>query len=526
MKKALFSVICLLPIYLLAQQLYLPLNQSYQYLDRYLYSSDNKFHTSVKPYIQWQTNKIVDTDSLYKIESKNKILGHILNKNIINYKKDDFSFIADPLFNFEFGKNDDTSKLSTINTRGVRVEGNIKNNFSFATSFYENQAFFLDHRKDRIMQLRRSVIPGQGLAKSFKEYGYDYAYAEGYISYTTNNNYFNVQFGHGKNFIGDGYRSLLLSDNSFNYPFLKITTDIWNIKYVNMWAQFQDVSERPLFDIGFQKKWGVFHYLDWQATKWLSIGLFESVIWQNQDSTGYRGFDWNYANPVIFYRPVEFSVGSPDNVLMGMTGKITINKNLILYGQMLIDEFKIDSIRSRTGWWGNKYALQGGIKVYDIFKIPKLDIQAEANYVRPYTYSHRSNRQNYGHFNQSLAHPLGSNFQELVCFLRYNYKRVFFEGRFSYAMHGQDTAGLNYGNDVFRPYNDYVSVSGNYIGQALQNYLTYTDLSISYLINYKNNMNVALGINNRRQENKYETINRQMIYFAFRTSLQNFYYDF
>ena len=40
------------------------------------------------------------------------------------------------------------------------------------------------------------------------------------VSYTPNK-VLNIQFGHGKNFIGDGYRSLFLSDVSSPYPFLK-----------------------------------------------------------------------------------------------------------------------------------------------------------------------------------------------------------------------------------------------------------------------------------------------------------------
>ena len=33
----------------------------------------------------------------------------------------------------------------------------------------------------------------------------------------------NVQFGNGKQFVGNGYRSVLLSDNAFNYPYLKFS---------------------------------------------------------------------------------------------------------------------------------------------------------------------------------------------------------------------------------------------------------------------------------------------------------------
>lgn len=519
----LLSILSLVSLF--AQEQYLPLDQSYNHWDRYVYQPEYRFHTSVRPYLKSQTDFIVSIDTLYKVELKNRFANHLINNNWLRFKRGDFKFTVDPVFNLEYGKNRDTSLASTYNTRGVQVDGSIGDQFAFHTAFYENQAFVTDYRNDRILASGRSLIPGQGIPKSFKENGYDYAYAEGYFSYTTKNDIFNFQLGHGKNFIGDGYRSLLLSDNSYNYPFLKITTDVWNLKYVNLWAQFQDLYSRNP-EIGFDKKWGTFHYLDWSATKWLNIAFFEAIIWQNADSTGYRGFDVNYANPVIFFRPVEFSVGSPDNALMGMNGKITLGRHVALYGQILLDEFLLDSIRSRNGWWGNKYGLQAGMKVFDIFNISHLDLQGELNYVRPFTYAHRSTRQNYGHYNQPLAHPLGSNFEELVCFIRYNYKRLFFEGRFSYAIHGQDTAGLNFGNNIFIDYTTHAKENDNYIGQAVENTLIYTDINVSYLINPMTNMNIVLGLTNRKQESALLNSNEILLYFAFRTSLSNFYYDF
>ena len=109
-----------------------------------------------------------------------------------------------------------------------------------------------------------------------------------------------------------------MSDNAFNYPYLKITTNVWRFKYTNLYAEFQDLKTPYNPDLGFHKKYGTFHYLSYAVNKRLNIGLFESIIWKAEDSSGYRGFDINYLNPVIFYRPVEFSVGSPDNALLGV----------------------------------------------------------------------------------------------------------------------------------------------------------------------------------------------------------------
>ena len=65
-----------------------------------------------------------------------------------------------------------------------------------------------------------------------------------------------------------------------------------------------------------QKKHGAFHYLDYALNNNLTIGLFEAIIWQSRDENFERGFDVHYLNPIIFYRPVEFSKHSPDNALL------------------------------------------------------------------------------------------------------------------------------------------------------------------------------------------------------------------
>ena len=288
-------------------------------LDKQIYSVFSSIHTSIKPFSLPEISQVFNYDSLlkskrinktYKSKFKQKLWNKIFNEHLFILNKKAFQLIIDPLMNSEFGCDLNSSNSTYVNTRGVQVSGAIGNKFSFYTNFHENQATFIEYIDNFISQTR--VVPGQGLKRNFKTDGYDYAMASGYISYTPSK-YFNFQFGHGKNFFGDGYRSLLLSDNSFNYPYLKITTSVWHFKYVNLYAQFQDIGLPHSYELGFQKKYGTFHYLSWKATKRLNISFFEAIIWEASDSTGTRGFDINYLNPVIFFRPVEFSIGSPDN---------------------------------------------------------------------------------------------------------------------------------------------------------------------------------------------------------------------
>ena len=119
---------------------------------------------------------------------------------------------------------------------------------------------------------KNKIVPGQGYARDFKQSGYDYAIASGYFSLDFSK-IFTMQFGHGKHFIGDGYRSLFLSDNSFNYPFLRIETKLGKLQYTNLYAELQDLryfqnnSIDNADQIGFAKKYMSTHYLDFKINK-------------------------------------------------------------------------------------------------------------------------------------------------------------------------------------------------------------------------------------------------------------------
>ena len=67
----------------------------------------------------------------------------------------------------------------------------------------------------------------------------------------------------------------------------------------------------------------------------LNIGIFESVIWRVNHAPGVRGFDVNYLNPISLFRPLEFSINSPDNVLVGINAKYKLPLKSYFYGQLV-----------------------------------------------------------------------------------------------------------------------------------------------------------------------------------------------
>ncbi len=505
----------------------------YFFNEKYIYFPGLNFHTSVRPYLSDEIKKAAGTDTIYAASlitppyasgTKRWLWNKLFNEDLITLKNEDYKFVFNPLINFELANDFNNSDKAWVNTRGFMAEGNIGSRFAFATRFYENQATFVDYIDKEIR--RTKVIPGQGSYKGFNQNGYDFSRVEGYISYSPDK-YFNFRFGHGRNFWGDGYRSLILSDVHFPYPYFMINTTIWRIRYVNLYAEFMDKTRPRHGDQIYQKKYGTFHYLTMNLTSRLKVGLFEAIIWKASDSTsGFRGFDFNYLNPVIFYRPVEFSLGSPDNALMGVNASYTLGQKTTLYGQVLLDELKVKEVFSGKKWWGNKQAVQLGIKSFDVLGVNNLSLQVEYNYIRPYTYSHGESIQNYGHYNQPLAHPLGANLREILGFLKYRQERWFFNYQIQFVKYGADTNHLNYGKDIFRSYNDRPFDYGIKTGQGLSTTLWRQEFRISWMINPNYNFLFSTGIMWRSMSNIKETQKLMMGFVSLSTALEKLYYDF
>ncbi len=515
--------------YLNAQEV-LPLqNNLNRLLEKDFNKTNNSFHSSVKPFFKHPSMQSNPDSVVFGDAVKNKgswIFRKLFHEHLICVDTSNFYFTLDPVVHLELTRETGNSQNYYTNTRGFQLRGKLGKQLAFSSSFYENQARFPDYITNYIKTTK--IAPGQGLVKPFKTDGYDYAFASGLISYSPSD-YFNFQFGHGKNFIGEGYRSLLLSDNSFNYPFLKITTTIWKLQYTNLFAVFLNPEAPHTYEGGFQKKHASFHYLSINVHPRLQFGLFEGIIWQDSDSLGRRGFDMNYFNPVIFYRPVEFSLSSPDNAVIGANLKLKLHDQFSIYGQFFVDDIDIGKSKDSSGYILNKYGFQAGFKWFDVFSVSNLYWQAEINQVQPYVYWHKVPNQNYSHYNQALAHPKGANFREIISILHYRCQRFSVQIQANYTLYGADTSNSHWGNNIFL--SDFDAQRGfpsfgNELFQGLKTSLFWKTFTLGYVINPAYNFNLFFKASQRSAENNLKKNENTFVSFGISTSLQNLYYDF
>jgi hypothetical protein len=515
-------------------------HHNYSLFDPALNRVGQNNHTAQKPYIYSEVNKYYnfETENQKLLKNKSTWLGRKWwNEHLVAFKGKDYWLTLDPGLDLQVGKDFDSDVKTYNNTRLVYAQGGLGKNISFSAVVYESQGRFANYFNEYAESIKPdggnpAIIPGRGIAKKFRTDSYDYPIATGHLSYTPST-WFNIQLGHGKVFIGDGYRSLFISDNASPYPFFKINTTFWKLKYTNTWMSLRDVRSEVTTNGSFRTKYMASHYLSYNVLKRLNIGLFESVLWQNDND---RGFDFNYMNPVIFYRAIEFSTGSRGgNALIGVSAKYKFSDRVNLYGQFIIDEFSSGDVFGGEGSYKNKTGYQIGVKYYDAFGIKNLYLQGEYNRVRPFTYSHNTIVLNYGHNNQSMAHIFGANFSEFVGIARYQNKRIFADAKFIIAKRGleisTDEGSIFYGGDIYGDEDNRVSSVGNEIAQGNSTDFLHVELQAGYLINPATNLKIYGSLIFRdfkptiSTESTYEN-NTTWVNFGIRTDLFNWYSDF
>ncbi len=513
--------------------------QNYSRFDAALNKVGTNSHTAQKPFIYSEVNRYYDfeTENQKILKNKTSWFGRKWwNEHMINLKGKNYWLTMDPGVDLQVGKDVDADIDTYNNTRLAYLQGGIGKKLSFFSVIYESQGRFADYFNKYAESIKPdggnpAIIPGRGIAKEFKTDAYDYPVATGYISYSPSK-HFNFQLGHGKNFIGEGHRSLFLSDNASPYPYFKINTTFWKLKYTNTWMSLKDVRGEVLNENrSYKNKYIASHYLSYNITKRLNIGLFESVIWENEGD----GFNLSYLNPIIFYQSIQFSTGSRSgNALIGLSTKYKFTDRINMYGQFIIDEFSSSDVFGGDGSWKNKTGYQLGVKYYDSFGIKNLFLQAEYNRVRPYTYSHNTIVLNYGHNNQSIAHTFGASFSEFILIGHYHIGRIFGDAKIIVAERGfefntpedQLFYGSNiYGNEDFRAFE-----TGNKVAQGNTADFFFTELQVGYLINPATSLKIYGSVIYRDFKPKVNTetiFENQTTWFnlGIRTDLFNWHYD-
>ena len=362
-----------------------------------------------------------------------KFTNVLFQSHLIELRGEDYYLKISPAINFAIGQdlNDTVSRNLFQNTRGIHVEGDIFKNFSFSTSLYENQGRYTNYETNYYSSVgelyyggqtyytQNAVIPGGGRTKPFKGDGYDYAYAVGYFVYAPFK-YLRISAGNNAQFVGDGHRSVLHSDNSYSAPYYRIDWAISpKFSFTYLRSRHLNLLRKPTSSSAesyYEAKGYSVNYLTYKPTKKISISLFESGMWNRGDSlTSYHSHPLYY-NPVPFVSGLALKNKNKVVSLIGLNLSFQLARYHRVYGQFAINNYDSEKIAFQIGYRG-----------YNYFGLSNFMIQTEYNAVANRAYETANRRLNSVHYNLPVAHVKGNGFQEFLLRSNYELYRVYAE---------------------------------------------------------------------------------------------------
>lgn len=503
------------------QQNDVPLQRDiYINLERDAAKKDARIHSGLKPLIESRAN--LTNVMGYSVDSAKYyywVTEKLFKEHLIIVDEDDFHLTLDPLFHQEYGRDfgdptdyADTNRF-TFNTRGFWIRGDIGPKVSFQTMFHENQGRVPQYLFRYTAQT--AVLPGQGRVKIKNVNQLDYGWSQANVSYSPTA-WLNVQLGHGKHFVGHGYRSVLLSDNTINAPYLKFSIlsrnkrwqySTWHTKLMHGVTTDDRLPTGESSESLFYWMRARFNHVSLDLGR-AQLGLFEATIFRNLAADGLQPFDAQELNPIIGLNTARYGFDSETKVLLGADLRIKATDKAYVYGQFATDG-------------PGRYAWQAGARAFDVLR-KDLHVQVEYNAATPFMYMQDPVEQAYMHGGHPLAHPMGTAFGELVGIVDAGFGRYWFQCKVNYATTQRDTSmTFNHGTSLNRPDNDLPSTENGPVERTL----TYIDVNASYLFNPNSNLRVVVGLWRRDQPGAIDNVQSTYMYIALRTSLFNRYYD-
>lgn len=348
---------------------------------------------------------------------------------LVEIKGDGYRIDIQPILDVQRGNDKADTNVRTLfsNTRGISFEVDLLDKISFSTAIYENQNRFSLYESgyynsigerypdpDSTYHIENAVIPGAARTKPFKGDAYDYGYAIGSVIYRANKH---LIFMGGNNglFVGRGYRSLFLSDNSVPATYIRADIQAKRWSYTILRSKHFNLLRRPFrttVESYYEQNLFSSQYLSYKPTDWLHISYFEGSKWWLGDSVTTTKVDPS------FYLPVPFlaqTLQGSDSLFYSLNGLQleTSFPDFCVYSQIALNGTKID-----------KAAFQMGVRIYPR-KLKNFNFQLEYNNVPDGIYTAANSRLNYSAYNLPLAHPKGQSFQEAIFRLSYSFERFY-----------------------------------------------------------------------------------------------------
>ncbi len=449
-----------------------------------------------------------------KIENTSWLKRKIFSEHLIEQEQDKFKLFLDPIFDLRVNKNignsNSNNSLGFLNTRGVLLQGKLASKIFFNTSFYENQGVFSTDIDSYYNDY--GVIPGYGrIKKNTNNKVYDFSAAYGNISLKLIEE-LNFTLGYDRLFIGEGYRSLFLSDYAAPMMYFKLNLKLGKFEYNSIFTKALNPNYNNVMgylqtgsvNSKYPHKFISFNTLTYKHKEWQFTLLDALVIANNVPY--FKTFLYT-GSPFVRLSYIDFTK-QKTNSLSGVNISWQNKKIGILYSQIVLNNIYNGDF---------EHGIQLGYKSFDFIGVNNLYFQLEYNRASEKMYAFKNNDLHYGHYNQTLAHPAGAGFNETLLIIAYKIKR------FEVLMKSSWLKYYHYKNYDHKNIFDYSSTTYNTAYSGKPNYL-FGEMQFIYNINKANKLQVFTAISSKTDIiTKSHNIFMQA---GIRTCIRSNYYDF
>lgn len=461
--------------------------------------NDYEYQSFFRPFTGVENNIYEDLIFNTNSSEKNLLLRKIFDENLIIEHNERFKILINPALNFSYYQNL-SGPNGYKNTRGAIIQGNLDSKIFFYSVLEETQAAypFLDNS----IYDNFRIIPGIGRIKPLSGYNeFDFGNSYAAISYKTNSN-INFSIGYDRIFIGDGYRSMIISDFSAPLFFFKSSFNFKHIEISNIFIKSLNPNFNNILNLTnylgenalYPCKYISFNYVKIKPLEKFNFNIIQATV-LSQELSVLKNLFYNFTPAINFlFSRID---SSKLNFLGGLNIARFDNKLGIFYSQLFFDKIIENP----------EFAFQIGYKNFNFLK-SNLFILLEYNYASKAMYLNPDNLSlHYGHYNMPLAHPAGRNISELVIIANYNLKKFEILAKSNFYFNKQNFNILN--------------PNFNYEAQSLKHCF---DFQLIYNLNKRNRSQIFAGVFFKN----YDSISEANIFlnFGFRNAIRNNYYDF
>ncbi len=193
---------------------------------------------------------------------------------------------------------------------------------------------------------------------------------------------------------GPSQKSLILSETARPMDGIQLRSEWGKFRFTYQFAKLSRNGDENRYFAG--------HRIAFKPNKNLHFSLFETIIYGGPG----RSIEIAYLNPLMFFHAFQLNENYDDNTFLGFDFTWFPNYQHKLYGQILIDDYQVDS-EVRGDNEPNEIGIQLGIHSIDIFDL--FDLKAEYLKITNRTYNQIFSRNRYENRGELIGHPFGSD---------------------------------------------------------------------------------------------------------------------